>query len=311
MNAPSSVGGFMARRALSGAATVVAVPALSFVFWTMQVEDGPWSLGGDRPSVWGRLATYLQDTFIHFELGRSTELGAAPVSQTIRDGLPVDLTLLLGGLILGTLGGVAGGLACVRRRRGALARALRGAATLALCVPVYSAALLTLLLVSSNVGLLPLPFVSGSGQYVALREDPLGWLRAMWVPWLLLAAPIAAPCLRVTETVMRESARDPFIQTARAKGLTERAVLRHHLLPVAATPAVSLAAASIGLLVLNIALVEVAFNLHGSFRNIRTAVTRLDLPLVQGMVLVATILVVIGSTLADLVLLLLERRERS
>ena len=86
--------------------------------------------------------------------------------------------------------------------------------------------------------------------------------------------------------------------------------MRRHGLPVAAAPAISLLGASVGFLVLYVALVEVAFNLDGSFRNIRTAVTRLDLPLVQGMVLVATVLVVIASTAADGLLLLLERRTR-
>jgi len=86
--------------------------------------------------------------------------------------------------------------------------------------------------------------------------------------------------------------------------------MRRHGLPVAAAPAISLLGASVGFLVLYVALVEVAFNLDGSFRNIRTAVTPLDLPLVQGMVLVATVLVVIASTAADGLLLLLERRTR-
>ena len=97
--APPSFGGFLARRTVAGAATIVAVPALSFVFWSVQIEDAPWSLGGDKPSVLGRLATYLQDTFVHFDLGRATDLGAA-------------------------LGGLAGGVACARRRS-LLARALR------------------------------------------------------------------------------------------------------------------------------------------------------------------------------------------
>ena len=108
---------------------------------------------------------------------------------------------------------------------------------LALCIPVYSAALLVLITISSNTGLAPLPFVSGSSQYVPLRDDPLGWLRSIWVPSLVLAAPIAAPCLRLTETMLRESAHEPFVQTARAKGLHERTVMRRHGLPVAAAPA--------------------------------------------------------------------------
>ena len=48
---PSSFGGFLVRRTVAGAVTIVAVPALSFVFWSVQIEDAPWSLGGERPSV--------------------------------------------------------------------------------------------------------------------------------------------------------------------------------------------------------------------------------------------------------------------
>lgn len=302
------MGLFVVRRVVTGALTIVAVPALSFVFWTVQIEDGPWTLGGESPSVLPRLWTYLEDTFLHFDLGRAADLGAIPVSQTIREGLPVDLALVAGALVIGTLAGLAGGLACANRRRSPLARGLRGAALLALCVPVYGAALIVLTLVSSNTGHVPLPFVSGSGQYVPLREDPLGWLRAMWVPWLILAAPIAAPCLRLTEALLRERSGEPFARTARAKGLPERTVLRRHVLPAAAPPVVAMVGASVGILVLNVALVEVAFSLDGSFHDLRSAVTRLDLPLVQGMVLVATTLVVIGSAVADGVLLALERR---
>ena len=310
MRGPTSMGGFIVRRFVFGVLTIVAVPALSFLFWTVQIEDGPWSLGGDSPSPLGRLWTYLEDTFVHFDLGRAADLGAVPVSQTIREGLPVDLALVAGALVIGTLAGLAGGLACANRSRSPLARCLRASAMLALCVPVYGAALIVLTLVSSNTGHLPLPFVSGSGQYVPLRDDPLGWLRAMWVPWLILAAPIAAPCLRLTEVMLREHSGEPFVRTARAKGLADRTVLRRHVLPAAAAPVVALVGASVGVLVLNVALVEVVFSLGGSFHNLRTAVTRLDLPMVQGMVLVATVLVVIGSAVADGVLLALERRVR-
>jgi peptide/nickel transport system permease protein len=309
-SAPGSMGWFVVRRTLLGVLTIILVPALSFLFWSAQIEDGPWTLGGDSPSLLGRLWTYLGDTFIRFDLGRAVTLGAVPVSQTIREGLPVDLALVAGALVIGTLTGLAGGLACARRNQSRLARGLRSVALLALCVPVYGAALIVLTLVSSNTGHLALPFVSGSGQYVPLHEDPLGWLRAMWVPWLILAAPIAAPCLRLTEVLLREHRDEPFVRTALAKGLSEQVVLRRHVLPAAAPPVVAFVGASTGVLVLNVALVEVVFSLDGSFHNLQSAITRLDLPLVQGMVIVATVLVVLGGAVADGVLLAMERRVR-
>ena len=302
------MGGFVARRVVAGVLTIIAVPALSFLFWTVQIEDGPWSLGGDHPSVLGRLWTYLGDTFIRFDLGHTKGIVETPVSRMIREGFPIDLALVAGGLVIGTVAGIVGGLVCANRRSSRLANGLRSAAMLSLCIPVYGAALIVLTLVSSNTGHVPLPFVSGSGQYVPLLENPVGWLRAMWVPWLIVAAPIAAPCMRLTEVLLHEHAGEHYIRTARAKGLSDKIVLRRHVLPTAAPPVVSLVGASTGVLVLNVALVEVAFSLDGSFHEIRSAVTRLDLPLVQGMVLVATVLVVIGSAVADGVLFAIERR---
>ncbi len=308
MRAPASMGGFIARRVVAGVLTIIAVPTLSFLFWSVQIEDGPWTLGGDSPSVLGRVWTYLDNTFIHFDLGHTKGIVATPVSRIIREGLPIDLALVAGGLVIGTVAGLVAGLACANHRSSRLANGLRSAAMLSLCIPVYGAALIVLTLVSSNTGHVPLPFVSGSGQYVPLWEDPVGWLRAMWVPWLILAAPIAAPCMRLTEVLLHEHAGEPYIRTARGKGLSERIVMRRHVLPTAAPPVVALVGASVGVLVLNVALVEVAFSLDGSFHEMQSAVTRLDIALVQGMVLVATALVVIGSAVADGVLFAIERR---
>ena len=86
--------------------------------------------------------------------------------------------------------------------------------------------------------------------------------------------------------------------------------MRRHVLPAAAPPVVALVGASVGVLVLNVALVEVAFSLDGSFHEMQSAVTRLDGPLVMGMVLVATVLVVIASAVADGVLFAMERRAQ-
>ena len=64
-------------------------------------------------------------------------------------------------------------------------------------------------------------------------EDPLGWAKAIWAPWVLVALPPAAFVARMTEASMRDVLDADFIRTARAKGLAENRVLNLHALPAA------------------------------------------------------------------------------
>jgi peptide/nickel transport system permease protein len=296
-------------RLLLAMATIIAVPSLSFLFWTVQIEGGTWRLPGPPgPSPFSRLGDYLEATFLRFDLGRSSSLGTGEVATIVRQGLPADLALIVGALAIGTVAGVAAGLMCARVPRARRSRVARGVATLGLSTPPYTAGLIVLALFSSTAGEYSLPFVSSQAQYRPLLEDPLAWLQSLWVPWLILAAPVAAGTLRMTEGLIREELRTPLITAARAKGLSERAVLRRHALPLAVPAVAALVGVSMGAYVFNLALVEQVFNINGTFRDAREAVTRLDLALVQGFVLVTTVLVVTFSLLADAVGAMVRRR---
>jgi peptide/nickel transport system permease protein len=286
------------RRALGAAVTVVAVPTLSFLFWTVQIEQGQWDFVHVRgPSLLERVRAYVSATFVHFDLGRSDSLAANPVARVIEHGLPYDLALLAASLAVGVAVAMA-----ATARAAALVSAL---AALALSAPVYTLALGVLLLFSPDSGRFPVGFVSG--QAGATGGGALQWLHALWVPALILALPVAAAAARVMHASGREVAGEEYVRTAVATGLPPRAV-RRQVTRAAAAPAVSLLGASMGVLVLNLALVEEVFNVPGSFRGVRDAVSHLDLPLLQGMVLVTTVLVVAGNLVADAVVALLRGR---
>ena len=68
-----------------------------------------------------------------------------------------------------------------------------------------------------------LPFLSGSGDYVPFGEDPVGYVKAMWVPWLLAGLPLAAFVARLTESTLREQLQEDYVRTARAKGAARAA----------------------------------------------------------------------------------------
>ena len=94
----------------------------------------------------------------------------------------------------------------------------------------------------------------------------------MWLPWLLAAAPLAAFVLRITETHLREDLQEDFIRTARAKGLPRQRVINRHALPIATPAIAAMTGVNVSTLLINIAIIEYAYNIPGLFRLINSAV---------------------------------------
>jgi peptide/nickel transport system permease protein len=150
---------------------------------------------------------------------------------------------------------------------------------------------------------------------VPFGEDPLRWLQAMWVPWLAIAAPLAAMCHRMTRASLMESVTEDFVRTARAKGLHERAVMGRHALRAAVPPVIGLVSVNIALLVSNVILVEPAFNLPGFFRQADIGQFRGEqshIPgndVIQALVIEASFLIAVTMFLADVLRARLDPRS--
>jgi peptide/nickel transport system permease protein len=179
---------FAMRRLLGVVAVVVVAPSLAFVVLG-SLRDGT--------ALWtqvSRLPGYLSRTFLHFDLGYSG-LYQKPLGQVVLDGLPVDIALIAGGLVLGVVIGVTAGVLAGAGRRRAVDRALTIGSAAALSVPVYWFGFAVLALFAPQSGYVArIPFVSWYGGYAPLTADPLPWLQSLWVPWLVVAAPLAAMC---------------------------------------------------------------------------------------------------------------------
>jgi ABC-type dipeptide/oligopeptide/nickel transport system permease component len=134
-----------------------------------------------------------------------------PVRVLLQRGMMADIWLLLGSIVVGGVGGVLGGLWCVGRPGTRSASALQAAAALAYCAPVYVVGLGVLFLFNPDSGIVHVPlFFDAVPQRASPFTNPWTWLRAMLVPWLVLAAPLAGMCLRLTLAMAREiTRRDP------------------------------------------------------------------------------------------------------
>jgi peptide/nickel transport system permease protein len=233
----------------------------------------------------------------------------------VRDGVPVDVALLFGGLFFGVAIGVTTGLISALRHRGAVDRAPGVGSAAAMSVPVYWFGFAVLALFAPQSGyLVQIPFLSWYGGYVPFGEDPLRWLQAMWVPWLAIAAPLAAMCHRMTRASLTESVTEDFVRTARAKGLRERTVVGRHALRAAMPPVIGLVSVNIALLVSNVILIEPAFNLPGFFRQADIGQFRGEqshIPgndVIQALVIEASFLIAVTMFLADVLRARLDPR---
>jgi peptide/nickel transport system permease protein len=296
------------RRVVALAATVVIVPTLFFTI-TTALDPGPPG-GPPRPPLFTQIGHFLVQTFLHFDLGRDQY--GSPEVLYLTDGLPTDLALFLSGMGLGLLLGAVGGSICARHPRTKRARVLMGLSAISLSTPPYLFGFAILILFAPTTGsLLQLPFVSELSDYRLLSAGPLEWIRALWVPCLVIALPIAGQILRMTEAALRETFGEEFLRTAEAKGISGRRVLTRHAMPLAAAPVLTLAGANSVVLITNVALMESAFNLPGAFRNLQGAVTNGDLQYLNALVIECAIFIVLANFAVDLVQALLDPRVRA
>ena len=240
------------------------------------------------------------------------------MGEIIADGWLTDVYFMAGTLLLGVGGGFAAGVWCANRRGRPLARLLEALAMVAFCTPVYVIGLLLLLAFAPPFGLLEFPLLFELHVYVAPVENPVTFLRAMAVPWVVTALPLAAIVLRLTMSSIADARSEDFMRTARGKGLSERQSVRRHAGPAAYLPVASFVGVSIPLIVTNMVLTEIVFNVPGVFRHFKKAIEGPvppgpvpDYPSLQIFAIYAAVFIVIGTILADFAAARLDPRIRT
>jgi|tagenome__1003787_1003787.scaffolds.fasta_scaffold20853675_3 peptide/nickel transport system permease protein len=294
-------------RLIGVVAVVVGVTALTWL--AMRVLRPAW-FAGDERGVPAQLASELDRTFLHFDLGRSWAPPNDLIANVIRSGLPADLSLLLGATAFGLVAGAAAGTYCGARPRTVLSRGLEGAAAFFLFAPLYVVGLSLVLLFGSDVALIEVG-VHIPRAYVPFRESPLGWAGAMIVPCILVGLPLAALLMRLTRASVRTVLDEDFIRAADAKGLRERTVLRRHVLPAAGGPVISAAGMTINLTITNVVLIEAVFGIPGVFGHLKDAIAYGDFPMLMGVTIVGAVLIALANLLADIALERLDPRVRA
>jgi peptide/nickel transport system permease protein len=303
--------------------TVLVAVAIGHIFLVATREETLWGAITGTPG-------YLRDVFLRFDLGSTTgrrcgkpdslhpggplcaSYSPDSVAHMLVERVRVDVLLLVGGALAGLLLGVASGRFCATHPGSRRTRVLHVLTAFQLASPVFFQALLVVFYFSSNVSdFIRLPFLSGQGDYVPLHEDPIHFLQAMWIPWLLIALPLAAYILRITEASLRDGLQEDFLRTARAKGVPEREVINRHALPVAVPAIAAMTGVNVSTMLINVAVVEYVYALPGMFRVLTNAVHEpADLAVLEALVLEGVVLIVVANAVVDFVQWRIDPRLR-
>ncbi len=176
-------------------------------------------------------------------------------------------------------------------------------------MPTFLLGELFLLILFYRLHLAGFTFFPASG-YVPLTTDPYEWLKHMILPWFTIALVTAATYSRLTRGSMLDVLGEDYIRTARSKGLAEKRVVYRHGLRSALTPVVTQFGIDLGTLLGGIIVTETVFGLPGLGLQIYNSISRQDLPVIIGLVLLASAFIVAANILVDMVYALLDPRVR-
>jgi len=320
------VAAWLVRRGAASGAIVFAV--VTFTFLLLHLAPGePFLPSGDTP-VDPAVVTELRRQFgldaplpvqyakylvalAHGRLGESFALHR-PVAAALADAIPNTLALAGAALALDLLLGLALGVYQAAHAR-RLPDVGLGYATLFLnSVPTFWLGLLLLLVFAEWLGWFPVggvvdPVVHASLPWAGRAADRL-WHLAL--PALTLGCVGAAGTARYQRAAVLEVVGQDYVRTARAKGLPERRVLLVHTLRNALLPLVTLFGLSFPFLLTGAVLVESVFAWPGMGKLAADAIFRRDYPIVLAAAIAASVMVVLGSLLADVLYAVADPRIR-
>jgi peptide/nickel transport system permease protein len=242
------------------------------------------------------------------DLGESF-LTAEPVVSIIRRDFPVTASLAVGAAALWLIIGVSTGVIAATRPRSVFDRALTAIALFFYSMPSFLLGELLLLFLFFRLYMAGYAFFP-PGAYVPLTENAAQWARHLILPWFAIALITAATYARLTRATMLDVLGEDYIRTARAKGLSEGRIVYRHALRSSAAPVITQFGIDLGGLLGGAIVTEVVFGLPGLGREAVLAITTQDLPVIIGITILSSALVVTASLAVDACYALLDPRVR-
>ena len=233
----------------------------------------------------------------------SSITGAESVNAAILSGLPKTMSIALLAFVIATVIAIPTGVLAALKRNSFADFAVSLIAFLGVSMPSFWFGIILILVFAVNLGWLP------SLGYASFTEDgPVEWFKHLILPSLAIGAGYAAILMRFVRAGLLEAMSSDYIRTARSKGLAEKRVVISHGLRNSLIPVVTVAGIQVALLLSGTVVIETVFSIRGIGRLLVGAIFDKDYPMVQGTILVVSVIFVFANLIVDIIYTLLDPR---
>jgi peptide/nickel transport system permease protein len=303
------LGTLIARRLLSLIPILLIVSFLVYLLIALVPGDAAVTLAGGENATPERIKQvkhelHLDEPFLQ-QYGRwlgdavQGDLGKSlfthvPVAEDIADRFPITFGLVVMAMLVGLIVGLPLGIFSALRPGGGVDKSSRFATSIGIAIPSYWLAIELVVLFAVTWRLLP------PSGYVHFGDDPIGWLESITLPAIALAAWSAAGLSRQLRASLIDVLDTNYVRTGWAVGGKTRLVVARYALKNAAIPAVTVLGLQVGYLLGSTVIIEQIFSIPGMGTYFIRAIFSLDVPVIQGVVLVFVLVFVTLSLLVDL-----------
>ena len=259
-------------------------------------------LGLDRP-VAIQYLYWLRNTF-RGDLGQSIYGSHVSVARIIAEAVPRTISLATLAFVISFSLALAAGVVSAVKKYSLLDHTLTVTAFLGISMPDFWLGILLIIVFAAHLNWLP------AIGYQPLSAGIWPWFSHLIMPALAAGLPFSAVITRIIRSAMLEVLQEEYITVARAKGLKERLVIGRHAFRNALIPVVTVMGIALALLFSGTVIVENVFAIKGLGRVLIQSIINRDYPVVQGSILVISVILVFTNLLVDILYIFIDPRIR-
>lgn len=312
------MGKFLFRRLLGAMVVIWAVATLVFFmlravpgdpFLAMMRDSDPAAAAQLRQDFGLDLPVYIQyfkylGQIIQGNLGTSIYGSRIAVARIVSEAFPRTMSLALLSFALAIIIAIPAGLISALKKHSKLDHTVTLIAFIGLSMPDFWLAILLIIVFAANLQWLP------AVGYVPLAQGFWPWFSHLIMPSIAVGAPFAAIISRMIRSSMLEVLKTDYMRVAASKGLPRARLILSHAFPNALIPVVTVMGIAFALLMAGTVVVENVFAIKGLGRVLIIGILNRDYPVVQGAILVVSVIFVISNLLVDVLYSVIDPRIR-
>jgi peptide/nickel transport system permease protein len=255
---------------------------------------------------------FLERLVVHADLGESFATSQS-VNQRIKEAAPVTASLVFGGAVLWMMIGLSVGIYSALKPRSLIDRSAMIFVLIGVSAHPIWIGLIFEYVFGVKLGWTPIANYAnffGAPADSGLPGGPWQWFYHLILPWCTFALLFAALYVRMIRANVIETLNEDFVRTARAKGAPEGQVIRSHVLRNALLPVVTMLGMDIGIALGGAIFTETVYQLPGLGQTAIIGINNQDLAIVQGVIVFATLAIIVFNLIVDLLYAWIDPRIR-